>query len=218
MFLGHYAVAFAAKKASPQTSLGTLFVASQFVDLLWPLFLLLGIEHVRIEEGITAVTPLDFVDYPISHSLAGALIWSVAFGALYYMLRRQKRGALVVGLCVLSHWFLDFLSHRPDLPLWFSGAMKVGAGLWNSVPGTILVEGGLFILGITLYLKSTRPKDKIGTAALWSLIGILVVIAGLNYVTPPPPNVMSIAIVGNVSWLFVLWAFWADRHRDVGRK
>jgi hypothetical protein len=213
MFLGHYAVAFAAKKASPRTSLGTLFLASQFVDLLWPVLLLLGIEHVRIEEGITAVTPLDFVDYPVSHSLAGALLWSAAGGALYYILRREKRGALVVGLCVLSHWVLDLLSHRPDLPLWFSGGVKVGAGLWNSVPGTILAEGALFVAGVAVYLTSTRSKDRVGTAALWSLVGILAVIGGLNYVTPPPPDVTSIAVVGNSLWFFVLWAFWADRHR-----
>jgi hypothetical protein len=215
MFLGHYAVALAAKKAAPGTSLGTLFAAAQFVDLLWPVLVLLGIEHVRIEPGITAVTPLDFVDYPISHSLAGALLWSVLGAGLYFAVRRQTRGAVVVGLCVLSHWILDFITHRPDLPLWFTGAMKVGAGLWNSAPATMLVEGGLFIAGTYLYLSATRPEDKIGTGAIRGLLGVLAAISVMNYFSPPPPSVMAIAVVANASWLFVFWAFWADRHRAV---
>jgi hypothetical protein len=213
MFLGHYAVALAAKKAAPGASLGTLVAASQFVDLLWPVLVLLGIEHVRIDPGNTVVTPLDFADYPISHSLAGALLWSVLGAGLYYSIRRQGRGALVVGLCVLSHWILDFFTHRPDLPLWFAGTPKVGAGLWNSLPGTMIVEGGLFIAGTFLYLSATRAKDAIGKGALWGLLGVLAAISVVNYFSPPPPDVTAIAVVGNVSWLFVLWAFWVDRHR-----
>ena len=213
MFLGHYAVALAAKKAAPGTSLGTLVAAAQFVDLLWPILVLIGIEHVRIDPGNTVVTPLDFFDYPVSHSLAGVLLWSVLGAGLYYVVRRQSRGALVVGLCVLSHWILDFITHRPDLPLWFTGTWKVGAGLWNSLPGTMVVEGGLYIAGVSLYLTSTRPKDAVGKGALWGLVGLLAVIGMVNYFSPPPPDVMAIGVVGNASWLFVLWAFWADRHR-----
>jgi hypothetical protein len=215
MFLGHYAVALAAKKAAPRTSLGTLFAAAQFVDLLWPLLVLLGIEHVRIEPGNTAVTPLDFVDYPISHSLAGALLWAALGAGAYFAVRRQARGAVVVGLCVLSHWILDFISHRPDLPLWFTGTTKVGAGLWNSVPATMVVEGGLFVAGTALYLGATRANDTIGKVALWALLGVLAAIGVMNYFSPPPPDAMAVAVVANAAWLFVFWAFWADRHRGV---
>ncbi len=213
MFIGHYAVALAAKKAAPRTSLGTLFLAAQFVDLLWPVLLLLGLEHVRIDPGNTAVTPLDFYDYPITHSLAGAVLWSLLLGILYRVIRRDVRGAVVVGACVFSHWMLDFLTHRPDLPLWFTGSARVGAGLWNSVAGTFVVEGGMFAAGIAIYLRSTRRKDRTGLYAFWSLIAVLSAIYCGNLFGPPPPDPRTIAIAGNAAWLFVLWAYWADSHR-----
>ena len=129
MFIGHYAVALGAKKAAPRVSLGTLLLASQFIDLLWPIFLLLGLEHVRIAPGNTVFTPLDFYDYPISHSLLAVLGWSVGFGLVYYAVRRSGRNALILGAIVLSHWVLDFISHRPDLPLIPGMETRVGLGL-----------------------------------------------------------------------------------------
>jgi membrane-bound metal-dependent hydrolase YbcI (DUF457 family) len=213
MFIGHYAVALAAKKAAPRTSLGTLFMAAQFVDLLWPSLLLLRLEHVRIDPGNTAVTPLDFYDYPITHSLAGVALWSLLLGVLYLAIKRDVRGAVVVGACVMSHWVLDFLTHRPDLPLWFTGSTRVGAGLWNSVAWTIVVEGGMFAAGIAIYIKATRSKDRTGVYAFWSLIAVLVAIYCVNLFGPPPPDAEAIAIAGNAAWLFVLWAYWADSHR-----
>ncbi len=213
MFIGHYAVALGTKKAAPKISLGTLFIAAQFLDLLWPLFLLLGIEHVRIEPGNTPFTPLDFYDYPLTHSLAGALLWSLVLGAVYFAIRRNRNNALIVGAVVFSHWILDFLTHRPDLPLWFSGSLKVGLGLWNSVAGTIIVEGGIFIAGIILYLRATKSKDTIGTYGFWGLVAVLAAIYLGNIFGPPPPNVHALAVAGNALWLFVLWAYWIDRHR-----
>ncbi|HTR99392.1 MAG TPA: hypothetical protein VML00_06540, partial [Bacteroidota bacterium] len=162
MFIGHYAVALAAKKAAPRTSLGTLFMAAQFADLLWPLLLLAGVEHVQPVQSESPFLRLEFTDYPVSHSLAGALLWSLVLGGLYRLIRRETRGALVVGGCVFSHWILDLLTHRPDLPLWFSGGPYAGLGLWNSVWGTGIVEGGLFLAGAAVYLKTTRMKDRIG--------------------------------------------------------
>jgi hypothetical protein len=215
MFIGHYAVALAAKKAAPRTSLGTLFLAAQFADLLWPMLLVLGLEHVRIDPGNTAVTPLDFYDYPITHSLAGAVLASLLLGILYRLIRRDRRGALVVGACVFSHWILDFLTHRPDLPLWFTGSTRVGAGLWNSVPWTLVVEVGMFAAGIALYIKTTRRKDRTGLYAFWSLIAVLFAVYCGNLFGPPPPDAKTIAIAGNATWLFVLWAYWADSHRRV---
>lgn len=117
MFIGHFGVAFAAKKVAPVTSLGALILAAQFLDFLWPIFLLLGVEHVEIVPGITKVSPLSFTDYPISHSLLMALVWSTLFGGVYFALRRYSRGAWAVAMAVLSHWILDFIVHRPDLPL-----------------------------------------------------------------------------------------------------
>ena len=165
MFIGHFAVGFAAKKIAPKPSLGTYFMAVSFVDMLWPIFLLLGIEHVRISPGITVVTPLDLYDYPFSHSLVAVLFWSLLVGGLYFILKKEKRSALVVGIAVFSHWILDFITHRPDMPISFGETTYVGLGLWNSLAGTIIVEVGMFIAGIALYLKATTPKDRTGKYA-----------------------------------------------------
>lgn len=213
MFMGHYAVALAAKKAAPKTSLGTLFLSAQFVDLLWPGLLLAGLEHVRIDPGNTAMTPFDFFDYPISHSLISAFFWSAAFGLVYFLVRRYTMGAWITGLCVLSHWVLDFVTHRPDLPLGFGGDARVGLGLWNSVAGTLIVESLLFLTGIAIYVTSTKARDRIGTYGFWSLIVVLAGIYAGNVAGPPPPDVKIIGIVGNAAWIFVLWAYWVDRHR-----
>ncbi len=152
MFIGHFALAFAAKRAAPRASLGTLFAAAQFVDLLWPTLLLTGMERVRIAPGITVVTPLDFEHYPFSHSLLAVAGWALAFGLVYALLRGgwkvAGRAALVLAALVLSHWLLDALVHRPDLPLWPGGGMRVGAGVWNSLPLTLAVELVLFGAGI----------------------------------------------------------------------
>jgi len=214
MFIGHYAVALAAKKGAPKVSLGTLFIAAQLVDLLWPLFLLLGLEHVRIDPGNTAFTPLDFYDYPITHSLVGAVGWSMLLGGVYYGFRRERKSAVVIGLVVFSHWILDLITHRPDLPLGLGGDQMFGLGLWNSLEGTLVVEIGLFAGGIILYLKSTEAKDRTGRYAFWGLIGVLGLIHIGNIFGPPPPDKLAIAIAGNALWLFVLWAYWIDRHRE----
>jgi len=214
MFIGHFAVGLGAKKVAPKVSLGTLFMASQLVDLLWPLFLLLGWEHARIDPGNTLLTPLDFYDYPITHSLVGAILWSCAFGAVYYAIRRNGRNAAIVGGVVFSHWILDFVTHRPDLSLGLGGNTYFGLGLWNSMAGTIVVEVGLFAVGIMLYLRSTRAKDRVGSIAFWSLVILLGLIYIGNLFGPPPPEMQMVAIAGNASWLFVIWAYWVDKHRE----
>jgi membrane-bound metal-dependent hydrolase YbcI (DUF457 family) len=213
MFLGHYAVALGAKRAAPKTSLGTLFLAAQFIDLLWPVLLLLGFEHVRLDPGNTAVTPLDFYDYPITHSLTGVLVWAVVVGSVYFAIRLSWKSALVVAGAVVSHWVLDLIVHRPDLPLTFSGTTKVGFGLWNSLPITLVLELGLLAAGTLIYLRATRAVDRIGTYGLYALLLILTGIYCANLFGPPPPDVRMIGIAGNASWLFVLWAAWVDKHR-----
>jgi hypothetical protein len=218
LFLGHFGVALGAKEAAPKVSLGTMVLAAQFVDLLWPFFLILGIEHVRIAPGITAVTPFDFYDYPFTHSLLAAVSWSLVLGLAYYFLRRQTRAALVIALCVFSHWILDLVTHRPDLPLGIAGSAYFGLGLWNSLAGTLIAESFLFLAGVMLYARATEARDKVGTYSFLVFVVILIVVYLLNLFGPPPPDERSIAILGNAGWLFVLWAFWIDRHRAARQK
>jgi membrane-bound metal-dependent hydrolase YbcI (DUF457 family) len=215
MFIGHFALGFAAKKVAPKPSLGTLFLATQFIDLLWPLLLLLGLERVLIEPGNTVVTPLNFTHYPISHGFLSVIIWGVLVGGLYFVFKKDKKAALWLGILVLSHWILDLLTHRPDLPLLPGSDLKVGLGLWNSLFATILVEGGLFAFGVYYYLKITRAKNKTGVWALWSLVAFLLVIYTSNLFGPPPPEAGPIAYLGFAQWLLIAWGYWIDKNREV---
>ena len=212
MFLGHFGAALAAKPLAPQASLGTLFLAAQFIDLLWPTLLLLGVERVRLAPGITTVTPLDFEHYPVSHSLVAVVGWAVLLGVAYAASRRSLRGALVVGALVVSHWLLDLVVHRPDLPL-YSGSARYGFGLWQSLPWTLAVEVSIFAGGLWLYLRATRAIDATGKWALWSLAAFLLLVYLGNLFGPPPENVVQIAVAGHAQWLLVLWGYWIDRHR-----
>jgi membrane-bound metal-dependent hydrolase YbcI (DUF457 family) len=218
MFLGHFALGLAAKKLTPYTSLGTLVVAVQLLDLIWPTFLLLGIERVRVDPGNTAVTPLAFDHYPWTHSLALSVVWAAAFAALYAFFRRYPRGALVAGLGVVSHWVLDFVSHRPDLPLAPGLTGRFGLGLWHSVPLTVAVEASLFACGVWLYARSTEPSDRLGTWALAGFAIALPIIYAASLFGPPPPSARAVAIAGQAQWLLVFWALWIDRHRRAVRQ
>jgi hypothetical protein len=214
MFIGHFGLGFAAKRIAPRVSLGTAFLAAQFIDLLWPTLLLLGLETVRIQPGATAVTPLVFEHYPITHSLLAVIAWAVAVGGVFWMLRRNARDAAVVAALVVSHWLLDAVVHAPDLPIAPGGAARVGLGLWNSVIGTQLVEVPLLLFGAWLYARTTRARDKAGQWGLWGLVAFLLVVHAGNLLGPPPPSVAMIAWVGHAQWLLVLWAYWVDRHRE----
>jgi hypothetical protein len=213
MFIGHFGAGFAAKRFAPRVSLGTLFLAAQFIDLLWPTFLLLGIERVRIEPGATAVTPLLFEHYPLSHSLVAVLGWAVLVGGAHYLLRRQRAGAIVVATLVVSHWVLDLIVHRPDLPILPNGTLLVGLGAWSSLPLTLLIEIPLFIAGVWLYARSTTATNRRGQWGLWGLVLLLLAIHAGNLSGSAPPSVAAIAWIGQLQWLLVLWAFWVDRHR-----
>lgn len=211
MFIGHYAAGLAAKAVAPRTSLGTLLLAAGFIDLLWPVFLLLGLERVRIAPGITAATPLDFEHYPLSHSLLAVTGWAVGLGAAYQWLRRYPRGAVVVGLLVVSHWMLDALAHRPDLPIVPGSEARVGLGLWYSVPATLAVELTLFAAGWWLYLRATRPVAGRRQWPLWGLAAFLLVVYAGNLFGEPPPSVAAIAWLGQAQWLLVAWGYWAEK-------
>jgi len=213
MFIGHFAVGFGAKAAAPKTSLGTLFLASQFIDLLCPTLLLLGVEKVRIAPGITRVNPLDFEYLPVSHSLLAVTGWAVLVAVIYQLINRYPRGALVVGLLVVSHWFLDLIVHRPDLQLAPGSEIRVGFDLWESLPGTMVVELLIFAVGIAFYLRNTAARDTIGTWSLWALAVFLVAVYLVSLSGSPPPNVAAVAWVGQAQWLLIFWGYWVDRHR-----
>ena len=212
MFLGHFAVGLAAKRVAPRTSLATLFAAAQFVDLVWPVLVLLGVESLRIDPGNTAFTPLDFVHYPWTHSLLMAVAWGAGFGLLYRARTGYQRGAIAAAALVASHWVLDLISHRPDLPLAPGLSTKVGLGLWNSVPATMIVEVALLAAGLAVYLAATRARNWRGSLPLWALVAVLLLIyvGNLSQVPPGPIAVASSALG---MWLFVLWAWWFDRNR-----
>lgn len=213
MFIGHFALGFGAKRAAPPLSLGTAFLACQLADLLWPNLVLLGIETFEIRPGITAVTPLDFTHYPYSHSLVALLLWGAALALIYWALRRSRPAAVLLAALVVSHWVLDFISHRPDMPLTIRGSEKVGLGLWNSLPATLAVELLLFAVGVLLYARSTRARDRWGTLGLWGLVVFLVIVYFANLFGPPPPSVNAVAWSAQAMWLLVAWGYWVDRHR-----
>jgi hypothetical protein len=213
MVIGHYAVGMAAKRWAPRTSLGTLFAAGALLDLIWPVLVLAGIEIVTITPGATVVTPLTFVSYPWSHSLVMSVAWGILFGTLYLLFRRYLVGAIIIALLVVSHWLLDFVVHVPDLPLVPGGGPRLGLGLWNSLPAWLVVELGLFALGVWIYTRTTRAHDLAGQWGLIGLIGFLLLIfAGATF-GPPPPSTAAIAYSDLGQLLIIALAAWVDRHR-----
>jgi FtsH-binding integral membrane protein len=215
MFIGHFAVAFAAKKAAPKASLGTLVLAAAFLDVVWPVLVLAGVERFRIVPGITAINPFDFTYYPWSHSLLMTVLWALAFALVYFASSRDRAGAVWVAVVVASHWLLDFVSHVPDMPLYPGGSEKLGLGLWRSIPATFAVEGLMFAAGVVLYLQATKSRDRIGRIAWWAFVGLLLAL----YIPGPwasrPPSENTVAIFGIIALLiFGPWAYWIDRHRE----
>lgn len=215
MFIGHFAIAFGAKKYAPDVSLGILFLACQLADLIWPNLVLSGIELVAIEPGNTAMTPLNFLHYPWSHSLLALLLWSVIFALIYAMLRRAgMRAAIIIALVALSHWVLDVVTHRPDMPITLSDATRIGFGLWNFPLPAVALELTLFAGGIWLYLRQTCAINRKGSIGLWALVGFLLVVYTANILGPPPPSVAAVGWSAQALWLLVAWGFWVDRNRS----
>jgi hypothetical protein len=210
MFLGHFAVGFAGKRLAPRVPLPILILAPILLDGLWPIFLLLGWERVRIEPGNTAVTPLDFQHYPWSHSLLMALIWSALLALGYRTLTRDGRGALWLAAAVTSHWVLDWMTHRPDLPLWPGGPL-VGLGLWRSVAATVIIEVAMFMVGLWLYLRMTRPRGWKGRLSLWSFVAALFFLY-IGNLQPLPAGTTehAIALGALFGWLVIPWAWWIE--------
>ena len=214
MFIGHFAVAFGAKKYAPQVSLGILFLACQLADIIWPNLVLLGIESFEIEPGITAMTPLNFTHYPFSHSLVALALWSALFAGLYWWLARAGvRAIVVIGVLVLSHWFLDVVTHRPDMPMLLGDATRIGLGLWNYPAAAVILELLLYGAGVWLYARHTVALDRKGGIGLWALVVFLLLIYAGNLLGPPPPSVAAVAWSAQAFWLVIAWGFWVDRHR-----
>ena len=215
MFIGHFALGLAAKKAVPEAPLPALLAAPELLDLVWPVFLLTGAETVRIAPGSTAFTPLDFTSYPWSHSLLMAAVWGALFsGTLWLATRKTAVAAAVFGL-VVSHWVLDWVTHRPDMPLSPWGTARLGLGLWNSRAATLAVEGAMFAVGVGLYATATRSRDRVGGFALWALVVFLLVSYLGAAFGPPPPDLRTLAWSSLALWLLPLWAFWVERHREM---
>ena len=212
MFIGHYAIALAAKKAAPKVSLGTTLCAAEFLDFVWPVLLLLGVEHFHVTPGITKVTPLDFYDYPYSHSLVFALGWSVLFGGVHFAFKRDGRAALWLGAVVFSHWICDLLVHRPDLPVLPHGPY-LGLGIWNSVPATLGLEVAMFLAGLGLYVRMTTAKDGVGRWGFWFFIAFTLAIYLGNIFGPPPPTEPGVPWIARKHSLIDAWMAWVDRHR-----
>jgi membrane-bound metal-dependent hydrolase YbcI (DUF457 family) len=213
VFIGHAAVALAAKPLLPRINLALPLAAAFWIDMVWPVLLLAGVEQVRIDPGNTAFTPLDFVHYPWTHSLAAAVAWSVLFAAVCYRMV-GKHASIILAPLVFSHWVLDVLTHRADMPLFPGSETMLGFGLWNSVAATLVIECAMFAAGVWIYVRSAPSRDRIGTFAFWGLIGFLALAYFANVFGPPPPNEQAIAIAGIAGGaLFTVWAWWADRHR-----
>src|ERR1700730_14780021 len=214
MFLGHFGLGLAGKRMAPALSLGTLFLAVQFADLLFWILALLGVEQLRIQPGASPLLRLDFYDYPWSHSLLGLAAWGLVIGGVYFRLRRSRAGAMVLVAGVVSHWVLDVFVHRPDMPVLPSGPYA-GLSLWSSIPLTVAAEALVFGVGIAMYLTTTRAADRTGTWALWSLLVFLGVTWLASIAGPPPPNERVVEWSGLAMWLFVPWGWWIDRHRTI---
>lgn len=213
MFIGHFAVGFASKRFAPRTSLGLLVAAPMFLDLLWPVFLLLGWEKVGTDRSNTRFSRFDFVSYPWSHSLLMAVVWATAFALVYYAITRYRAGTVAIWIGVVSHWVLDWTTHSADLPL-YPGSQKVGLGLWNSIAGTMIVELLLLAIGIWIYVGVTRARDRIGRYGLLGYVGVLLLIYISDRFGGPPPSVAALAWSGIIGFaILLLWAWWFDRHR-----
>jgi membrane-bound metal-dependent hydrolase YbcI (DUF457 family) len=213
MFIGHFAVGLGSKKFAPRVPLPVLLIAALLPDLLWSTFLLWGWERVRLNQGNTRFTPVNFIHIPWSHSLVMDLLWAGAFALVYYRITRYRPGTIAVFTAVLSHWVLDFISHRPDLPLYPSGP-RLGLGLWNSVETTMVLEIGMLLAGAWLYFRATRGRDVVGRYGAILFVATLLTIYLIDYYDGTTENMADLAwsgLLGSVTLL--VWAWWVDRRR-----
>jgi membrane-bound metal-dependent hydrolase YbcI (DUF457 family) len=218
MLVGHVAISLLGKRAAPQVSLGTLTLASMLPDLLGFVFVLAGLEHWRAIPGGRGIESRELYDIGLSHSLATDALWAALFAAVYHWRKRYGAGALMLFAAVLSHWVLDFISHRPDMPLAPGIAQVYGLGLWTSLPWTLAVEGGLWLASLIVYVRMTRAKNGASVIIFWLGVALLTMAWIPNFAdSAPPPSVQS-PIFGSIVplvflCLIVAWAFWMNRLR-----
>ena len=218
MFVGHYAAAFALKGKEQNASLGWLFIATQFVDILFFPFAVWGLESIEFVPGFTETN--DFkMEFPYTHGLVGSIVWACLFGLIYFLIRGRnkkngKQVALIIGLGVLSHWVADLFVHTPDLPL-VHNEPKFGFGLWHNKAATFGLEAVLLILGLGYYLKQTKAKTTFGKYAAIGFVIFLLLVNYLNYyVLPANHDLVGLTISALASYfLFAGLAFWVGSKR-----
>lgn len=212
MILGHYAVGFIGKKMAPNASLGTVMLAALWLDLVWSVFLLVGVERVRVEAGATRAMPVFFEYFPFSHGFVSAIAWSLLFGSAYWLIRRNRVTASVLAACVFSHWWLDAIAHDQDLPFAYADSTTVGLGLWRSLIATFLVEATLFGIGVAVYLRRYQARTPFGNYLFVGFVSALLVIYTSLFVGYVPSGTTEVAIVTLGQWAFVGLAYVLNAH------
>lgn len=211
MLVGHLAVALTAKRVEPKVSLGMLVLATMLADLLWCVFMIAGWEHVEFKPGKGAANYFVATDIVLSHSLLMDAVWAGLLGLIFYSVRRYAAGAWIVFAAVLSHWVLDVISHRPDMPLAPGSRIHLGFALWNSVTATLLLEGSFWLAAVILYARGTRPVKRAGVLGYWMVVAMLTLIWYNNVAGPPPPDSSTAPYVSLALFsLTVAWAYWMD--------
>jgi len=215
MLVGHCAVAFTGKRAQPALSLGTLMAAAVLSDLLGFVLILAGVEHWTLKPGNAGINAVDLDSIAWSHGLFPNILWAAMFAGAYFLWRRQARAAWVLFLAVLSHWILDFISHRADMPITPGLTMRYGLGLWTSVPATLVTEGLLWTIAIVIYLRATRSIGRAGIYGFSAMIAFLTLSWMNNIMATPAAGSLTAAAIASLSFftLLVAWAYWMDRVR-----
>jgi membrane-bound metal-dependent hydrolase YbcI (DUF457 family) len=216
MLVGHFAVGLAGKRMEPALSLGTLVFAAMLADVLAFALVAVGVERFRVASDVQR-NRLIGENIVYSHSLLMDILWGALLAAAYFLWRRNARGALILLAAVVSHWVLDVISHRPDMRLAPGVPGAFGLGLWNSIPATLIVEGGLWLFAIVLYVRATGAKKRTGLYAFW--VGIVILtLAWLANISAPPSSGGS----GLTSLVFFIctigWAYWMNSARVVGKR
>lgn len=220
MLAGHLAIGLLAKRVEPAISLGTFVLAAMLADLLWCVFMIAGMEHAQFRPGMGAANYFVASDIAMSHSLLMDTIWAALLAGAWFVWRRQPRAALVLGAAVISHWLLDLVSHRPDMPLAPRVHRYFGLGLWTSIPATVIIEGGFWLFAIVIYTRATEPRNRAAGFVFWSGAALFTLAWYSNIAGPPPRNFKAAPVVSLVFFsLMVAWACGVNclRHSMVTR-
>lgn len=213
MLVGHLAVGLVAKRIEPKISLGTWTLAAFLADLVTFPLLIAGVEHFESVPGAELNRTIGR-DIVYSHSLLMNVIWGALFAAAYFLRRRYRRGAWLLFAVVVSHWLLDSISHRPDMALAPGVHQVFGLGLWNSLPATLIVEGGFWLFAIIIYVRATRPTGRAGVYAFWAGVALLTLVWYGNIRAGMDPNPVKAGVAGLIAFaLMVAWAYWINRLR-----